>query len=48
MARLEALGISMSVVTSELEAEGVKSFASAWKALLDAMEVSRKAVVGED
>lgn len=48
MARLEALGISMAQVTAELEAEGVKSFAGAWKALMDAMETSRKAVVGED
>ena len=48
MARLEALGISMATVTAELEAEGVKSFASAWKALMDAMETSRKAAVGED
>lgn len=48
MARLEALGMSMAGVTAELEAEGVKSFASAWKALMDAMEVSRKRVVGED
>ncbi len=48
MARLEALGISMAAVTAELEAEGVKSFASAWKALMDAMEASRKAAIGED
>lgn len=48
MARLEALGISMAGVTAELEAEGVKSFASAWKALMDAMEVSRKAALHED
>lgn len=47
MARLEALGISMASVTAELEAEGVKSFASAWKALMDAMELSRQAAVGE-
>lgn len=47
MARLEALGISMADVTRELELEGVKSFAGAWKALMDAMEASRKAVVGE-
>lgn len=48
MARLEALGISMSAVTNELEAEGVKSFAGAWKALMDAVELKRKAAVGED
>ncbi len=46
--RLEALGISMAAVTAELEAEGVKSFASAWKALMDAMEASRKAASGEE
>jgi transaldolase len=48
MARLEALGISMANVTAELEAEGVKSFANAWKALMEAMEASRKAAVGEE
>lgn len=48
MARLEALGISMANVTAELEAEGVKSFASAWTALMDAMEASRKAALGEE
>lgn len=48
MARLEALGISMATVTAELEAEGVKSFANAWKALMEAMEASRKAAVGEE
>lgn len=47
MAWLEALGISMANVTAELEAEGVKSFASAWKALMEAMESSRKAAIGE-
>ncbi len=47
LARLEALGISMADVTRELEAEGVKSFASAWKALMDAMEASRRTVLGE-
>lgn len=45
MARLEALGISMANVTAELEAEGVKSFASAWKALMDAMDISREAAL---
>lgn len=48
LARLEALGISMATVTAELEAEGVKSFADAWKALMDAMEASRKTAIGED
>ncbi len=46
-AQLEALGVIMSDVTRELEVEGVKSFASAWRALLDAMETSRRAAVGE-
>ncbi len=46
-AQLEALGIIMSDVTRELEVEGVKSFASAWGALLQAMETSRRAAVGE-
>jgi len=48
MARLEALEISMAAVTAELETEGVKSFAAAWKALMDAVEVKRKAALGED
>jgi transaldolase len=48
MARLEALDISMAAVTAELEAEGVKSFADAWTALMNAMEASRKAAIGED
>lgn len=48
MARLEALGISMASVTADLEAEGVKSFASAWKALMDAMEASRMAAVDQE
>lgn len=47
LARLEALGISMATVTAELEAEGVKSFSSAWKALLDAVEASRLAAIGD-
>jgi transaldolase len=47
LATLEALGISMADVTRDLELEGVKSFASAWKALMEAVETSRKAVVGE-
>lgn len=44
LAGLEALGISMSAVTGELEQEGVKSFADAFTALLSAVEVRRKAV----
>jgi transaldolase len=45
LADLEALGISMSAVTGELEQEGVKSFADAFTALLNAVEARRKAVV---
>ncbi len=41
LATLEALGISMKVVTDELEQEGVKSFADAFTALLEAVEASR-------
>ena len=48
MARLEALGISRANVTAELEAEGVKSFAGAWKALMDTMEAQRKTVAGDN
>ncbi len=47
LALLETLGISMPQVTAELEAEGVKSFASSWKALLDAVEASRQAAISE-
>jgi len=43
LASLVVLGISMKTVTGELELEGVKSFADAYTALLDAVEVSRKA-----
>jgi hypothetical protein len=45
MADLEALGISMSAVTGELEQEGVKSFADAFTAVLAAVEARRQAVV---
>ena len=45
LASLETLGISMRTVTDELELAGVKSFANAYTALLDAVEVSRKAAV---
>ncbi len=34
-------------ITADLEAEGVQSFARAWKGLMDAMEVSRQVAVGE-
>jgi transaldolase len=43
LASLEALGISMKTVTDELELEGVKSFADAYTALLEAVDASRKA-----
>jgi transaldolase len=41
---LEALGISMSMVTGELEEEGVKSFADAFTGLLRAVDARRQAV----
>jgi|CXWL01.1.fsa_nt_gi transaldolase/glucose-6-phosphate isomerase len=44
-AELKALGISMSAVTKELEDEGVKSFADAFKTLLDAIEDRRKSAL---
>ncbi len=44
-AELKALGISMSTVTKELEDEGVKSFADAFKTLLDAIEERRKSAL---
>ena len=43
LAGLEALGISMSAVTGELEQEGVKSFADAFTTLLSAVEGRRRA-----
>lgn len=42
---LKAQGISMSTVTQELEDEGVKAFADAFKALLDSIEERRKAAL---
>jgi transaldolase/glucose-6-phosphate isomerase len=45
LAELEALSISMSAVTQELEDEGVKSFADAFKTLLSAIEDRRKTSV---
>ncbi|MBN1873624.1 MAG: transaldolase [Anaerolineae bacterium] len=42
---LEEIGISMGVATCELELEGVKSFADAYTALLDAVEARREAAV---
>jgi len=44
-AELEAAGISMQQVTQELEDEGVKSFADAFKTLLDAIEDRKKNAV---
>jgi transaldolase len=45
MAALERLGVWIYAVTGELEQEGVKSFADAFTALLDAVETRRKAVI---
>ena len=45
LAELEAAGISMNQVTDELEEEGVKSFADAFKVLLDVVEDRRKSAV---
>jgi len=45
IAELEALGISMKQVTQELEEEGVKSFADAFKVLLDVVDDRRKSAV---
>jgi transaldolase/glucose-6-phosphate isomerase len=42
LAELESAGISMNQITDELEAEGVKSFADAFKVLLDVVEDRRK------
>ena len=44
-AELKTLGISMSTVTKELEDEGVKAFADAFKTLLDAIEDRRKSAL---
>ena len=43
IAQLEALGISMAVVTQELEDEGVKAFADAFTQLLATIDERRKA-----
>lgn len=45
LSALEALGISMDNVTSELEAEGVKSFSEAFAAMLGAIEQRRSVAV---
>lgn len=44
---LEKLGILMETVTTELEAEGVKAFADAFKALLQTIDERRAAVVAQ-
>lgn len=44
---LEALGISMTQVTEELEAEGVKAFADAFRALMTTLEERRLAAHAE-
>jgi transaldolase len=44
LASLEKLGISMAVVTQQLEDEGVKSFADSFSALLDSVEKRRQSV----
>ncbi|MCL7453128.1 MAG: hypothetical protein M8467_08765 [Anaerolineae bacterium] len=45
LADLEQLGISMCISTCELELEGLKSFADAFTALLDAVEGRRREAV---
>jgi transaldolase/glucose-6-phosphate isomerase len=45
--QLEAEGVSMDVVTQELEDEGVKAFADAFTALLDTIEERRAAAVSQ-
>lgn len=45
LAALEALGISLDAVTSELETEGVKAFADAFTALLSAVDARRQATI---
>lgn len=48
LAGLEKLGISLSVVTSQLEDEGVKSFLDAFNVLLKAIDQRRKAAVNQE
>jgi transaldolase/glucose-6-phosphate isomerase len=45
IAGVETLGISMDIVTAELEAEGVKSFADAFASMLKTIEERRAAAV---
>lgn len=47
LGQLEAEGVSMEVVTQELEDEGVKSFADAFTALLETIENRRIAAVSQ-
>lgn len=47
LAAIEAAGISMDQVTSELETEGVKAFADAFQSLLNTIEERAKAVLVE-
>ena len=44
VAAFEKLGLSLKAVTSELEADGVKKFADAYKSLLDTVERKKKAI----
>ncbi|TRZ71459.1 MAG: transaldolase [Streptomycetaceae bacterium] len=39
---LSALGISLNVITTDLEIDGVKKFAQAWQELLKALEAAQK------
>jgi transaldolase/glucose-6-phosphate isomerase len=45
LSQLEAMGISMDMVTQELEDEGVKSFAESFKELLETIDKRRKSAV---
>lgn len=47
VAELEQMGIPMSRVTAELEAEGVKAFADAFTALMDTLESRRAEAVAQ-
>ncbi len=47
LVELEALGISMSQVTRELEEEGVRAFAEAFTALLASLEERRAGITGQ-
>ena len=47
LADLESLGISMTEVTGELEAEGVKAFSDAFTVLLKAVDERRQAAAGK-